>query len=350
MGNRLSRWTVSAVALAVVAIAAHATAAEDDAAKLGMQIRNAVEHGKGLPALIFTPTKAVETLTIELTRDGARTNKIHVGALKRGESHEATFEQPEGSWEYQATVKGKWKSGAPIAFAFAFTAKSLPPLEVFLDKKDVDLARQKLHMRLSRPPARVQLLVIGDGGQELDRVDKEVRSLGRTLDLSWSSGTATVERLSLRVHDENGFWVGIEVIPFTVFIPHDEVEFEFGKAGIRPSEEPKLLATLELLEDALRKHGGEIEVHLFIAGYTDTVGSRAANQELSDRRARSIAAWFRAHGVKVPIFYQGFGEDVLKVPTADDTPEAHNRRAIYVLSAGPPTPNETIPRTNWKPL
>ena len=46
----------------------------------------------------------------------------------------------------------------------------------------------------------------------------------------------------------------------------------------------------------------------------------------------------------------GFGEDVPAVRTPDDTPEERNRRAIYVLSAGPPAITDAIPAAKWRPL
>ena len=78
-------------------------------------------------------------------------------------------------------------------------------------------------------------------------------------------------------------------------------------------------------------------ITLYIAGHTDTVGNPTHNFKLSQDRARSIAAWFRKRGVKIPISYEGFGETSLAVKTADNIDEVKNRRADYILSDGPPT-------------
>ena len=37
--------------------------------------------------------------------------------------------------------------------------------------------------------------------------------------------------------------------------------------------------------------------------------------------------------VCIPIYFQGFGEEVLAKPTPDETDEPLNRRALYILSA-----------------
>jgi outer membrane protein OmpA-like peptidoglycan-associated protein len=75
-------------------------------------------------------------------------------------------------------------------------------------------------------------------------------------------------------------------------------------------------------------------VSQYVAGYTDTVGSTADNQALSERRARAIADYFVKRGLTgMPIYARGFGEGALAVKTADDVPEAKNRRALYIVSS-----------------
>jgi outer membrane protein OmpA-like peptidoglycan-associated protein len=111
-----------------------------------------------------------------------------------------------------------------------------------------------------------------------------------------------------------------------------------------------LVDTLELLRTKLKRFGGLVKLQLYIAGYTDTVGSRGSNHELSEKRARSIATWFKRRAVPVPILYQGFGEDALAVSTPNETKESRNRRALYVLSANAPATQKAIPRKNWKKL
>jgi outer membrane protein OmpA-like peptidoglycan-associated protein len=77
---------------------------------------------------------------------------------------------------------------------------------------------------------------------------------------------------------------------------------------------------------------------LYIAGHTDTVGPADKNRELSRARAKAIAGYLRKKGLGVAIVVAGFGEDVLKIKTPDNTDERANRRADYVLgpAAGAP--------------
>ena len=156
--------------------------------------------------------------------------------------------------------------------------------------------------------------------------------------------------MEFRVDDVAGFWTALKLEPFAVEIPHEDLVFDNGKWDIRPTEEPKLDHTYKLIREALEKHGKLIQLKLFVAGYTDTVGSDGDNQRLSNNRARSIASWFRRKGLKVPIYYQGFGEKVLAKKTPDNTPEPINRRAVYVLASQQPATSETLPKQNWARL
>ena len=154
----------------------------------------------------------------------------------------------------------------------------------------------------------------------------------------------------ITAYDPDGFFNGVEISPFYVEIPHEEVNFEFGKADVLPAEEGKLAKTLQDVRGALRKFGNEFKARLYVAGYTDTVGTREYNQDLSDRRAMAIARWFTAHGLEVRVCYQGFGEDALAVHTPDETPEPRNRRTIHVLANQSPPPSKVFPGARWRCL
>ena len=64
----------------------------------------------------------------------------------------------------------------------------------------------------------------------------------------------------------------------------------------------------------------------------------------------SIAKWFKGKGFDGGIYFQGFGETVLQVPTADNVDEAGNRRVLYIIAAEPPPTSTDIPRSKWKAL
>jgi hypothetical protein len=84
-------------------------------------------------------------------------------------------------------------------------------------------------------------------------------------------------------------------------------------------------------------------------GHTDTVGSAADNRKLSLARARAIAAWYHERGLPLPLAYAGFGEDALKVKTPDNTDEAANRRADYIVGVEEPLVARGV-RASWYKL
>lgn len=215
----------------------------------------------------------------------------------------------------------------------------LPPLKVTIDKSDVDLDAHRLEVRISRDPRRVQIKVFGQSGDLLADEEHDVsgKRAGEPLVVTWTPRSdEAVAKIEVFGFDAHGYYSGVRIVPWSLWIPHEEVTFETNSATIRASEEPKLEASLEKIRSAVEKHGDLGPISLFVVGHTDTVGTTEHNKTLSRRRARAIAGWFRAHGLSVPIAYAGFGESALKVKTEDEVDEPRNRRADYVLSIEEP--------------
>jgi outer membrane protein OmpA-like peptidoglycan-associated protein len=161
-----------------------------------------------------------------------------------------------------------------------------------------------------------------------------------------ASSDEPVVRIEVFVYDAEGFYKGIAIVPWSVAIPHEEVNFKTDSAQIEESEKPKLDASFIKVSEALANHP-QIRVTLFVAGHTDTVGAAGYNLRLSRLRAQSIAKWFRQRGLKIPIAYEGFGESALLVKTADEVDEPRNRRADYILSVEEPVLKSSGFRPNW---
>ena len=236
------------------------------------------------------------------------------------------------------------KSGAAPASA----------LKVQVDKSKVDMKAHRLEVKMSRPAGKVKITVYGESNAVLadDEQDFTGRAGGTPLIVTWTpSSDEPVGKIAVRAYDAQGNWVGVEIAPWFVNIPHDDVNFKTDSAEIDAPEVPKVEAAFAKIEEALAKDSAAGRMHagitLYIAGHTDTVGNPTHNFKLSQDRARSIAAWFRKRGVKIPISYEGFGETSLAVKTADNIDEIKNRRADYVLSDGPPTLSNSF-RPSWK--
>ena len=242
---------------------------------------------------------------------------------------------------------------APVARA-AKGATQASALKVMVDKTKVDLKAHRLEVKMSRPAGKVKITVYGESNAVLadDEQDFTGRAGGTPLIVTWTpSSDEPVGKIAVRAYDAQGNWVGVEIAPWFVNIPHDDVNFKTDSSEIDAPEVPKVEAAFAKIEEALAKDSAAGRMHagitLYIAGHTDTVGSPTHNFKLSQDRARSIAAWFRKRGVKIPISYEGFGETSLAVKTADNIDEVKNRRADYVLSDGPPTLSNTF-RPSWK--
>jgi outer membrane protein OmpA-like peptidoglycan-associated protein len=147
---------------------------------------------------------------------------------------------------------------------------------------------------------------------------------------------AAVTKIEVYGYDTEGYWSGVAIIPWNVSIPHEDVGFDTDSDVLRPSELPKLEASLQKVQEILAKHGELGKITLFIVGHTDTVGTAKHNLMLSRKRARAIAGWFRGKGLKNPIAYEGLGEMAPLVKTDDEVAEPRNRRVDYILSLEPP--------------
>jgi outer membrane protein OmpA-like peptidoglycan-associated protein len=102
----------------------------------------------------------------------------------------------------------------------------------------------------------------------------------------------------------------------------DGVTFARGSSAINPG----FYETLNSVGDTLVRYPNSL---IDVYGFTDTTGSAATNQRLSEQRAQAVADYLIARGVaRSRIATQGFGERVeyLRVRTGDNVDEPLNRR------------------------
>jgi outer membrane protein OmpA-like peptidoglycan-associated protein len=221
----------------------------------------------------------------------------------------------------------------------AGNARSLPPLGLSIDPDRVDLEQGTLELEASRPVVRVTLKVLDVTGKVLAEVEQrfEATRANQPLSVRWRGvAAADVARIEVFVYDKDDYYKGMAITPWSFVVPHEEVVFETDSAEIRASEVPKLQASAKLIREVFAKYRALGPIRLFIAGHTDTQGGREHNLALSGKRARAIAGWFRKQGLSLPIAFQGFGEQALKVVTADEVDELRNRRVDYLLGIEPP--------------
>lgn len=122
--------------------------------------------------------------------------------------------------------------------------------------------------------------------------------------------------------DTAGTGVDVTEIPgedaFLVNLP--DVTFATGSSSISPNFQD----ALDSVASSLVKYPNSI---VDVYGHTDTVGSASFNQQLSERRAQSVANYLISRGVSsARLRWQGFGETQLRVQTGDNVNEPLNRR------------------------
>ena len=101
--------------------------------------------------------------------------------------------------------------------------------------------------------------------------------------------------------------------------------FETNSTQITPSSRSQLEV---LMAEAARRQAVEVQV----TGHTDRVGSDADNDRLSQQRAEAVRAMLVQTGIKATFIRAvGRGEREPLVATADEQPEARNRRVEVIL-------------------
>jgi outer membrane protein OmpA-like peptidoglycan-associated protein len=247
-----------------------------------------------------------------------------------------------------------------VAVLVAGSALAQPvraPFHVSYDAEHLDLDGRVLQFKMSRPAASAELVAIGEDGKQLGTGAATYGNEppGTWLSVSWTQPAGTrVLRLELRAVASDGKVTHVELTPWSVTVDHEDVSFATNSAAIEPGEDAKLDASLAKIAEIVKRSERFVKLQLYVAGHTDTVGPSAKNRTLSLQRARAIAAYFRHQGLALPIAFAGFGEDVLKVKTPDETDERANRRADYVIAprgAPPPFHGPYLKaRATWKQL
>ncbi len=305
------------------------------------------------PALLVTPARAVAELEILVEAGGQQWHFVEHG-LAAGIQQRFPWDRDPSVTHAVATIRAEFSDGAEEALSVPVDYAYSEPLSVDLSGAVADVGERTLTVDVTAPVRRADITAYGAHKAVLDQRSVAVEGGPGAVQIPWVGDPSDVVLLDVTLRTDasgdGGAWAGFTYSPWFLDIPHDDVEFDTDSSVVRASEEPKLQRTLDRLADVLDKYGAVVPVKLYIAGCTDTVGDRAHNRSLSLDRARSIAAWLRGHGYDGPIFYWGFGEDLLAVPTGDGVDELRNRRALYMVGANPPPPGSGVPAVSWREL
>ncbi|WP_370638066.1 OmpA family protein [Croceicoccus sp. Ery15] len=109
--------------------------------------------------------------------------------------------------------------------------------------------------------------------------------------------------------------------PYIVFFDWDSSDITSEAAGI--------------LDSAVASYADCDSVPIMVAGHTDRSGPSGYNVRLSEKRAKAVSDYLIARNIPAgEIATQGFGENQLRVETADGVREPQNRRVEIIYGSG----------------
>lgn len=181
------------------------------------------------------------------------------------------------------------------------------------NKGDVDLASLGLVVRLG-PPAQTPIGPAPIAAASCSTMDDDGDGVNNCDDKCPGS--------------QAGQAIGPDGCPVPLTIDLKGVNFDFDKATLRPDG-------VVILDEAISILGRYPDLRVEVAGHTDSIGSDAYNQGLSERRSRTVYDYLTGHGIDAGrlIGPNGYGESRPIAPNTNpdgsDNPEgrARNRRS-----------------------
>jgi OOP family OmpA-OmpF porin len=104
-----------------------------------------------------------------------------------------------------------------------------------------------------------------------------------------------------------------------------EAFFDFDRAELKPSAK-------DVLADAVKTLKENPDIRVVVEGHTDSIGSEAYNQRLSERRAGAVKSYLVRQGIdESRVSVHGYGESKPVASNMNKEGRAQNRRAEIVV-------------------
>jgi len=306
---------------------------------------------QGRAHMVIRANEAMPTgVSVTITGDG-QTIQRSVPKLRAGGTHKISWTQKSKLAKYQLKITGgDMETDFEFEVRKAIAGGKVGKLQPLSSREDI-VKHKRSKYRTSFALSSYKWMLYntkGDAVREEIVTDNPVPP-GGTFEIQWQTEDV-IFMIYVRAEDDLGRFTEYKLVPWSVEIPHTEVNFDSGKWNIKPDEAKKVdeavaVAFHELvaLDQVNKAVGANLTPQLYIVGYTDTVGSSASNQELSDNRAKAIAKYFYDKGFWAEIHAAGMGERGLRVETDDQVDEVRNRRALYLLGVQKPAAGGQIP-------
>ena len=316
-----------------------------------LEVIHTVHEGRK-PALIVRPQVDASSLQVQFSCSGVQAT--HTGPASGGSEIRMDVGVPVGTHQCSGSLDAMFTDGTQGAMPLNFQVHVQGKMKLVVSSEDLDLDNHKMRVHIDQPISQLDVDVYGETGQRLAAATRP-GSNTTPIEIEWGKHEGKVMRLAVTATATSGVSTTLNLFPWSYKVPHLDVVFPTGSATIPAAEQHKLEDTMKKIESVLQrlsveKVGFEVPMSLYVAGYTDTVGNRVTNQQLSEKRARAMAVWFRQKGFTKPIYFQGFGENGLAIGTPDETDEPANRRALYIVAAEAPKKSAALPAEHWKAL
>lgn len=162
-----------------------------------------------------------------------------------------------------------------------------------------------------------------------DGRDVTLRGFVESEETKTKAGVAAAMALAVRSVDNQLVVVTQQAIQTKLndILLRKKVEFETGKDILLP-------VSIPVLEEALSVLNQAPNLKISIGGHTDNAGDAAANQSLSERRARAVLEWFASNEiVRDRLSSAGFGQTKPIAPNTTEQGRAQNRR-VEIIAEG----------------
>jgi choice-of-anchor C domain-containing protein len=259
---------------------------------------------------------------------------------------------PGSQGAHSIDLDGSARSSITPRYAKGGVAQTFPTTPGARYKVTFDLAGNPFS-----PPRIKPMRVLAAGQSEDFRFDVTGKSPARMgwIPESWTftanAATTTLELVSLTVPPVTGWGAAIDNVTVALVADQEvkvtenekeievtvgaEVLFATGKYEVRPAA----TAALSRVAEVIKSHPG---LPIVIEGHTDSIGTVASNQVLSERRAKSVQEWLTAKG-GVPadhITTKGYGRGKPAASNLTEEGRQKNRRVeIRILkTAASPKP------------
>ena len=314
---------------------------------LQWEIVNRVVLGKDSPSITLTSARSLKDARLNVVRNDGDVRELRFGPILAGEKQKVILSVGEGRWEYQGTLRIVPERGELREFPVSFNVIVAPPLQLEVPYDRLEVKKGRLELRLSRPGASCQYVVLKEGQAPLRGTEEFKGTAAQdwlTLDWGTPASEDVVLKIAIECLDVDGFSNGIELFPWQIEVPHEDVNFDTNSYEVLLAEVPKVEAAARQIVRTVRRYGAVLSLKLFVSGHTDSVGKKEANQKLSEKRAAVIGRELIRAGVQIPVYYYGYGEEGQGVVTPDETASLTNRRVRYILAAEAPE------KVQWRSL